>query len=274
MGGLEMATMEQQYQKIKVDQTYYVYKEWNEHKKKMMDHIATIMDQQKVVYDGLSETWDIHGEDLRAQVSSEIKDGNAGWLMLSRLITNFSNTIYQRQFKATNERMNGHFKVLKSFHGVVARADALINDIEGTLNRRGDGTLSLEHCSAWAKASNQLTGQFALVLEVGNVEKYQLLDIWEEFHVTGRKIIFDLPNGENKKYIARAWETMARQMNAQVLQIIIEVRDRLEAIERDCYRSEHRLQQELSGVFKEIEGEKVDLGRASRTDEDDYSENT
>jgi hypothetical protein len=269
-----MATMEQLYQKTNVDQTYYVYKEWTEHKKKMMAHIATIMDQQKVVYDGLSETWDTHGEELRAQVSKAIKDGNLSSIMLGRLITAFSNTIYQRQFKATNERMNGHFKVLRSFHEVVAKADALVNDMEGTLNRRGEGALSEEHYSAWAKASNELTGQFAQVLEVGNVEKYQLLDIWEEFHVRGRQMIVVIPEGGNKKDIAQAWETMAIQMNSQILQMIIEVRARLETIERECYHSELRLQQELSSVFKEKKEDTVDVGQSTRTDPDDYSENT
>jgi len=267
-----MATMEQQYQKTSENQIYYISKEWSVHKEKLMDHIAMIMDQQKVVYDGLSETWDMHGEDLRVQVQRAIKDGNLSCIMLGHLISAFSYNIYLRQFKATNERMNGHFKVLRSFHGVVAKADALIKDIELTLDRRRDGTLSPEHYSAWARASNEMTGQFAQVLEVGNVEKYQLLDLWEEFHVKGRQIISVIPDGGNKLDIARAWENMASQMNAQVLNMIIDVRDRLEAIERDCYHSELRLHHELSCVFKEEDEEKVDVGSGS--DPKDFSGNT
>jgi hypothetical protein len=269
-----MATMEQQYQKTCENQICYVSKEWSAHKEKLMDHIATIMDQQKVVYDGLSETWDTHGKDLRSHVSCAIQDGNFGCIMLGHLISAFSYNIYLRQIKATNERMNGHFKVLRSFHDVVARADALIRDIELTLDRRGDGTLSAEHYSAWARASNELTGQFAQVLEVGNVEKYQLLDIWEEFHVKGRQMVAVIPEGGNKLDIVRSWETMASHMNTQVLSMIIEVRGRLEAIERDCYHSELRLHQEMTSVFKEDDEEKSDVGRSSRPDPDDFGENS
>ncbi len=269
-----MATMEQQYQKINVNQTYYVSKEWTAHKDKLMAHIATIMDQQKVVYDGMSETWDTHGQDLRTHVSGAVQEGNLGCVVLDRLISDFSNTIYLRQFKATNERTSGHFKVLRSFHGVVARADALITDIDGTLNRKGEGALSPDHYSAWVKASNELTRQFAQVLKVGNIEKYQLLDIWEDFHIRGRQMIASIPDGASKKDITQAWEAMALQMNTQVLQMIIEVRDRLEAIERECYRSELKLQQELLSVFKEVDGERFDVGLISRSDPDDFSENT
>jgi hypothetical protein len=246
-----MTTMEKQYQRTIEGREYDFSKEWDAHRHKMMTHVATLVEQQKLVYDGLSETWDASSQDLRVKVSCSVQDGIYSCKVLDRLLTDFSSKIYLQQFKATDERMNGHIKVLRKFYTVVAKADGLFKDLEQTRDRNGEEALSSRQYSMWIGTFKELSEQFDRVLEVCNIEKYQLLDLWEDFHIKGRQTIASIPEGEDKKQIARLWEDMAIHMNTQVLNMIIDVRGRLDTIERDSYYSEYRVHQELSRLFKE-----------------------